>query len=718
MSFRPPLLACLLLTLGLGACELQLQLPGATGPGLCEAPEDAAAAWLSSSSQRDAESDAPLELEAGDDAPRRWVVHFEAPSGYAALAQGARSLDRLRRTSVEDVGGTVVRDLPQQNAVAAELDAAQVAALQARLEVRLVEEDARRFLLSQSVPSGITQVGAPEAWAQAGAVAAPGVKTCIIDSGLHAPHEDLPRTGVSGHPANWNTDSCGHGTHVAGTVAALDNGVGVVGVSPKGADLFVVKVFGDDCGWSYASELADAVMQCADAGAKVVNMSLGGRTPSEVERDAFEQAWQRGLLLVAAAGNSGTTELQYPASYPSVLSVGAVDGRNAVASFSQRNGQVDLTAPGVRVESTVGFSSRHEVALGSVRLRGSPIENAAATSGVNGVLVDGGRCEAAADWKGRVVACARGGNTFAAKVEQVRRAGGKAAVIYNHEAGPFQGTLGEARLDVPVVALPGADKAALLAAVGDLVTVVNEPSRPGSGYAAYSGTSMAAPHVAGVASFIWGQSPQAGNLAVRRALLQTARDLGPQGRDDLHGHGLVRADAALAQLRSGAGENLPPEPGFFARCEGLECLFYDTSFDAEGAVADFVYGVEGRQVRGLRKLRYAFAGPGPHRVTLQAEDAEGVRGDYTLELPVFELAAQGSGPRAQGGREVALRWRGSGESRVAVVRDDKLLGWAKNTGEWVDALPAGRAGDVRYRVCDESLSSCSAEVMVSPLCAG
>ena len=257
-----------------------------------------------------------------------------------------------------------------------------------------------------------------------------------------------------------------------------------------------------------------------------------------------------------------------------------------------------------------------------------------------------------------------------------------------------------------------------MAAVGTVVTVVNEPSRPGSGYAAYSGTSMASPHVAGVASFIWGQSLGAQNADVRRALLSTARDLGPVGRDDLYGQGLVRADEALAHLRSGANENLPPEAGFFARCEGRACLFYDTSFDAEGAVADFAYQVEGQEVRGPRKLRHAFTRAGPHRVTLQAVDEAGAVDEYALELPVFDLSAVGSGPKASGGRDVALRWKGSKEARVAVVRDDKLHGWAKNTGEWVDALPSGARRDVRYRVCDESLSSCSAEVVVSPLCSG
>jgi serine protease len=711
------LTACLMACLGLAGCDVELSLVPGLGAGVggaCQAPAEAEAAFLPPS---DGAALQPLDGEENEDGgARRYVVHFEREPGYASMVSAAAAVKLQHRTDrVERAGGRVLRRFDHQSAVAAELTREQAATLVDDPEVRRVEEDPRRYLFAQSVPYGVGQVGAPSAWSLMGGGLSRGVRTCIIDSGLYAPHEDLPSSGVGGHPADWNKDSCGHGSHVAGTVAALDNDVGVVGVSP-GADLFVVKVFGDDCGWSYASELADAVRRCADADAKVVNMSLGGRTPSELERDAFEAAWAKGLLLVAAAGNSGSTELQYPASYPSVLSVGAVDKDREVAPFSQRNGQVDLVAPGVRVDSTVGFTSRHEVNLPTGALKGGPIEHASPTSGASGVLVDGGRCDRTGNWSGRVVACERGGNTFAEKLDRVLRSGGAAAVVYNNEPGPFSGTLGDARVSLPAVAIPGADKAALLGAVGQRVTVFNELARPGNGYAAYSGTSMASPHVAGVASLIWGQAPARSNADVRRALLDTAQDLGAKGRDDLYGHGHVRADAALRHLLEHPRGDLSPEPGYFARCSGLSCTLYDTSFDGDGDLARREFVLDGVRLEGGRKARHTFSRPGPHRVVVEATDGRGAQSSYTEELDVLTLTASGSGSLRSGGRDIALRWSGSGASRVAVVRDGKLVGYAKNSGEVVDRLAKVNGGTLRYRVCNGALSSCSNEVSVAPLC--
>ncbi len=98
----------------------------------------------------------------------------------------------------------------------------------------------------------------------------------MIDSGIHAGHEDFAGIALSGYPSGWNNDQCGHGTHVAGTIAAANNNLGVIGVSPGKVSLHIVKVFGDDCAWSYSSTLVDAAQRCQAAGAKVISMSLGG----------------------------------------------------------------------------------------------------------------------------------------------------------------------------------------------------------------------------------------------------------------------------------------------------------------------------------------------------------------------------------------------------------------------------------------------------------
>ena len=142
----------------------------------------------------------------------------------------------------------------------------------------------------------------------------------------------------------------------AGTIAAIGgNNKGVVGVNRNGQiKLHIVKVFDNNGMWTWASDLVKAVESCVAAGSTVVNMSLGGGGYLKIEKEAYDRVYnQDGVLLVASAGNSGSSAKSYPASYPAVLSVGAVNKNNQRASFSQYNNEVDLCAPGVGVKSTV-----------------------------------------------------------------------------------------------------------------------------------------------------------------------------------------------------------------------------------------------------------------------------------------------------------------------------------------------------------------------------
>ena len=146
------------------------------------------------------------------------------------------------------------------------------------------------------------------------------------------------------------------GTHVAGTIGAIGgNSQGVAGVAGNGVELFIVKHLGDD-GTSWGSELMRDVIACVDNGANVVSISLGGSTYFEYEDQGFQALYDQGVLFVAAAGNDGLSKYagySYPASYSSVISVAAVDSSKNVAFFSQFNDQVELSAPGVAVLSTI-----------------------------------------------------------------------------------------------------------------------------------------------------------------------------------------------------------------------------------------------------------------------------------------------------------------------------------------------------------------------------
>jgi len=414
--------------------------------------------------------------------------------------------------------------------------------------VLAIEEDVQRYPMEQAVPYGIGAVQATTV--QETGVTGSGITVCVIDSGLYTGHEDFNGAHISGGtPTGWNTDQCGHGTHVAGTIAAQNNSLGVVGVAPD-VNLYIVKVFGENCAWTYSSTLVDAANKCKAAGAKVISMSLGGSTKSTTEKNAFDSLYSSGILSIAAAGNDGTTALSYPAGYSSVMSVAAVDSNNAWASFSQYNSDVEIAAPGVGVLSTVPYLATDTVTVGGTTYKGIHVEYAAYGT-ASGALVDGGLCGTTnSAWNGKVVLCQRGTYDFVVKVTNVEKSGGVATVIYNNVEGALNATLGEGNSSsIPAIGITMADGQALVTKVGSSADVVSTIQWNTSGYELYDGTSMATPHVSGVAALIWSANPSWTNAQIRTALTSTALDLGATGKDNYYGYGLVQAKAALDYLR-------------------------------------------------------------------------------------------------------------------------------------------------------------------------
>jgi len=472
------------------------------------------------------------EAQLAADATTRVIVNFKA---------GANKASFLRETGAKELLA-----IHGMNASALELPSRALAALDKNPAVDFWEEDAKRFPMAQSTPYGIDMVQAPLVWPSATGA---NRKICIIDSGLYTAHEDHQSgAAITGYPTGWNTDKCHHGTHVAGTIGAVNNSVGVVGVLPNGINLHIVKVFGDDCAWSYSSTLADAANRCVSAGANVISMSLGGGTKSRTEETAFNNAWNNGLINVAAAGNGGNSQNSYPASYANVISVAAVDSTKTVASFSQYNAGVDIAAPGVGVQSTVGALDLNTLAVGGSTYSGGYIDGAARTAGVTGTLVNGGLCDSVGAWAGKVVLCQRGTIAFVDKVNNVKAGGGIGAAIYNNAAGGFAGTLGTGVTStIPAISLSMEDGNAIIAAggIGQSATEASNKTEPASGYEFYDGTSMATPHVSAVAALVWSYNTSWTNTRVRKALEQSAEDRGAAGRDNFYGYGVIRAKNAL-----------------------------------------------------------------------------------------------------------------------------------------------------------------------------
>ncbi|MCA1830988.1 MAG: S8 family serine peptidase, partial [Actinobacteria bacterium] len=190
-----------------------------------------------------------------------------------------------------------------------------------------------------------------------------GAVVGVIDSGIDQSHADLAgkvaycakSTGGTGIVASGCADDNGHGTHVSGTIAAnTNNGVGVAGVAPN-ARLAMMKVFAQ-YGSTYGAYTSDIIAgvdwMVSTAHARVISMSFGSSQSDSSEASEMSYAHGAGVLLVAAAGNSGDATISYPAGYADVVSVGAIDAGGSYAYFSTYNSDVEIAAPGEDIWST------------------------------------------------------------------------------------------------------------------------------------------------------------------------------------------------------------------------------------------------------------------------------------------------------------------------------------------------------------------------------
>lgn len=213
----------------------------------------------------------------------------------------------------------------------------------------------RNLQVGQSTPYGITMVKAKEVWSQYNNKGE-NVRICVMDTGVDRSHPDFDEDRLFGYDGNelvqpWWRDVDGHGTHVSGTIAASDNNEGVVGVAP-GAEIFTARVFSTN-GEFYSSNIITALQACKDGGAQVISMSLGGPYAVSYELQAYTDLHENfGIVTVAASGNTGGTDLLYPASYDNVISVGSVNWNYDRSSFSTKNSKVDVAAPGSSILST------------------------------------------------------------------------------------------------------------------------------------------------------------------------------------------------------------------------------------------------------------------------------------------------------------------------------------------------------------------------------
>jgi subtilisin family serine protease len=533
-----------------------------------------------------AKAEAPREEQKPTDGRQRYLIRYR--DHESARAVGVSGLGDREHQVYRSVPVVAARLSPEERAVLAEDP-----------NVEAIEVDAPRRLLGVTPPpvsrqptvpegsageytQGLHMVQAPQAWdsdlngavgngfGDGPAYTGEGITVCVLDTGIDENHPELRaayaggKDFVDGDDQPWDDTQSGwgHGTHVAGIIAAqlasaggnrspaMDDH-GVVGVAP-GVKLLIARVL-DGHGRGSTSTIMSGLEWCREQGAHIASMSLGGPLGNTSERDTIKAAVDGGMLVIAAAGNSGEG-LDYPAAYPGVVAVGAVDQALRRAHFSARGAGLSLMAPGVDVLSTVtheaGTISQLEV--GDIPYNSRPLYMAPAGL-LTARLVDCGDASTMSSCKSPTC------DGFVAYVDinpsvplqvqltHVMKQGALAVIVGDapHEGGLVDLSIGRPGHWVPATLVSHETGQALRRMAGFKAHVKLHKSD----YAYASGTSMAAPHVAGAAALVWSVRPDTLTAAqVRKALESTAMDLGAPGREREHGYGLVQARAAIRAL--------------------------------------------------------------------------------------------------------------------------------------------------------------------------
>ena len=443
------------------------------------------------------------------------------------------------------------------------------------------------FKQGPATPWGIVAINAGGAWALSGA--GQNARVMVLDTGVDSGHPAIAPNFEKGK--NFTEDSSGqvvdsdyqdgegHGTHTSGTVlGAYNPDTGFTGVAPK-AKLLMGRV----CGTGGCSSVAivEGINWGIQEKVDVISMSLGGPTGASAERTAVQNAEAAGVVVVAASGNGAedpnyspnkndpkcggggsflgnSCGVSFPAAFPTVVAVGAVTNKLAKTTFSQWGPELDVVAPGAAVVSSVPRGTGRESKV-SVTLNGTTTAlNSSAFGGteliptavVNAlVAVPGtGKPEdfAKVNVVGKFALVQRGEIKFADKVKNAMDAKAAGILIYNNAPGLLQGTLTQdgSTINYPVAMIeqvPGSNLAAELAK-GTAVTA--SVALTPADYAAFDGTSMATPHVAGVVALIRSANKKLTPAQVRTILSATAHSLAPNDTNQM-GAGIVQADAAV-----------------------------------------------------------------------------------------------------------------------------------------------------------------------------
>ncbi|QLG37488.1 MULTISPECIES: S8 family peptidase [unclassified Paenibacillus] len=294
---------------------------------------------------------------------RRYLIRFAKPKQYEACLV---ELSRMRN-EFTDLG--MVRSSRLARSIIAPVhDPEQLSRYSDEITV---EEDVPISLhatalhskpsSAQGIPWGVKQIHAPKVWSVS---TGHRIKIGVIDTGADYQHPDLRYSLARGinllNRSLLPHDDNGHGTHIAGTIAAANSMAGMIGVAPRSL-IYPVKAF-DHNGSAFVSDIVLGIDWCVRNRVDIINMSFGMKTRSKALLDVVNRAYQAGIVIVASSGNDGKRRsIDYPARYPQTISVGATDKNRRIASFSNRGAYVDVYAPGDKIVSSWVQGKHHEM---------------------------------------------------------------------------------------------------------------------------------------------------------------------------------------------------------------------------------------------------------------------------------------------------------------------------------------------------------------------
>ncbi len=410
-------------------------------------------------------------------------------------------------------------------------------------------------------PWGIEAIKAPASWAASRQ--GEGARVLLIDSGLDKNHPSLKDNFEKGRDFTGEsngsdiTDVRGHGTHVAGIIAAKQDVNGFTGVAPKAKILMARACFEKGCSTAAMIEALNwGVSQKVD----VVNISISGISSTTAQNEAIKRADKAGISVVASSGNWGSNRVFYPAALPTVIAVGAVDPSLMHATFSQYGPELALVAPGVDIYSTFPASRGKVHSVKVETSSGVSIKYLASTFGgtrevrnsLKAEVVNVGEGDSMSDYagkkvKGRIVLVRRGKGKFMNKINNAINAGATAIIFVNNRPGLEEGRFTEQGKTLPISIFMIEDRNSKMIedrlSRGETVTATLQTGP--AGFQVLSGTSMAAPHVTGVVALMKAANKKLKPSQIKKILMETATAPAGNNEKNQYGKGLLNAEKAV-----------------------------------------------------------------------------------------------------------------------------------------------------------------------------